>query len=122
MTGIVWSEDGKLLLEWDDGTEMIFEAIIPAPFMSEIERQERVKKAIDSKYLEGYFVEIKGRVRNKAFDKKGEKTTIKIVYRPCRSEDEAKFVISKVQELINKERGEIAEYREAKSEDGWLFE
>jgi hypothetical protein len=86
-------------------------ALIPAPFISEIERQKRIDDAIKGIWIDGYFIESQNRIKNDIFDKKSEKTTTQIVYRACKNKDEAEFILLKVIELmgIPKENTKISE-------------
>jgi hypothetical protein len=73
-----------------------FTGEVPAPMCSEIERAERVENARRGIWLDGMFIESERRVRNPAFDKRGEKTTTELKWRPCKTQDEADFVAHKV--------------------------
>ena len=102
MDNVAISEDGKLSLKYFPADPNQSWGIIPAPMMTEIAREAVVKKAMEDLWLQGYWVNIDGRVKNKAFDKGEEKTSTALSWRYCHTEDEAKFVIGKVQKLIKK--------------------
>jgi len=76
------------------------EALVPAPMMSEIEREKVINKAIDSAYMGGWFVKAQKRIRNDAFDRGKEKTTTQLSLRTCRTKDEAEMVIGKVRSIL----------------------
>jgi hypothetical protein len=79
--------------------------VIPAPDLntkSEEERLEKFDKVCEQLLLKGYFIKSKWRIRNKAFDKPGQKTTLKIVYRPCKTEDEMKIVFKKAMAILTR--------------------
>jgi len=64
------------------------DCVIPAPMMSETERQKIVKKHRLGVWARGCIIEKEWRVHNPAFDKKGEKTTTMMRIRPAMSVDE----------------------------------
>ena len=100
----------------DDGTIEIFgnpegyprfSGAIPAPDIntaSEEERQKRFDEACDALTLQGYFFVKKQRIRNTAFDKPGQKTTLSVSYRACKNENEIKEVRDLILEIIQKKR------------------
>ena len=76
---------------------------IPAPDIntsSEEERQKRFDQVCAGITLQGYFFTRKQRIRNIAFDKPGQKTTLSIRYRPCKNEKEIKEVRALVVEIL----------------------
>lgn len=70
----------------------VFTAVVPAPFTTDAERQERVEAARREIVLDGYLITRERLIRNDAFDKRGEKTTTEFVFRPARDLDEARQV------------------------------
>ncbi len=40
----------------------VFDGIIPAPLMTEIEREKLVQDAVNEKYIKGFWVEVNGRL------------------------------------------------------------
>lgn len=72
------------------------DCIIPAPMMPEIDRQKRIEGYRLGAWARGCIIEKEWRVRNPVFDKKGEKTTTMMRVRPARTDDEVKFIISKL--------------------------
>lgn len=106
MNNIVVSNGGTISIGIvEDG--MMAWADIPCPMMTEIQREEKVQKALNGLYLHGYFVEILGRRRNPVFDKKGEKSTTKIMFRPPKNEDEARFILDKIEKLLTERYGKV---------------
>lgn len=84
--------------------------VIPAPDIntsSEEEREKRFKGACDNLYLQGYFIVSKRRIRNTAFDRPGQKTSLKIVYRPCKKGKEIVQVKGEIQRIIDENRDAI---------------
>ena len=78
-------------------SEMISaECIYPAPMMTEIDRQKRLDDFRLNIYGNGCVIEKEWRVRNPVFDKRGEKTTTMFKIRPAQTEDEVKFIVSKL--------------------------
>ena len=76
------------------------ESVVPCPWCSP-ERMERVvTEAIASIHMQGYFITGTKLIRNAAFDKRGQKTTTQISFRACKTEEEAKYVLSKVKSII----------------------
>ena len=79
-------------------TELISaDCVIPAPMMSETERQKRVEQYRLGAWARGCVIEKEWRVRNPVFDKKGEKTTTMFRIRPARSADELEFIVSQLE-------------------------
>jgi len=72
------------------------DCIIPAPMMSETERQERVGKYKLGAWANGCIIEKEWRVRNPVFDKKGEKSTTMLRVRPAETKDEVEFILKKL--------------------------
>lgn len=83
------------------------ETLVPAPMVSEVAREARVEEQKESLWLEGYFITAIVRVRNPVFDKPGEKSTTKIKFRVCKTEAEAKYVLSKVKAILEREVMEV---------------
>ena len=95
-------ENWELSIAYFPGDYFEAEGLIPCPMMDEIAREVRVRKAIEGKWLAGYWCEVVGRKKNPVFDKKGEKSSVKIKWRFCHTEDEAKFIVKKVQEILKR--------------------
>lgn len=71
------------------------DCIYPCPMVNEAERQQRFEEYRLQIWQRGYVIEKEWRVRNHAFDKKGEKTTAVMRIRRARTQDEADFLMSK---------------------------
>ncbi len=99
---VTYHADGSVnvLIDKEGLPEMT--SALPAPFMDAIARDRSVAKAIDGKYLSGYFLIEQKQIRNIAFDKDGEKTTTEFRYRACKNEDEAKLVGEKIKAILEK--------------------
>ena len=72
------------------------EIVVPAPMMSEIDREKEVNVVRRNAWRGGYIITEERRVHNPAFDKRGEKSTTKIKIRPVKTQGEADFVMSKL--------------------------
>ncbi len=73
---------------------------IPAPMMSETQRQELVQKYRIGAWVRGCIIEREWRVHNPVFDKKGEKTTTVFRVRPARTDDEIEFIVSQLEKAV----------------------
>jgi hypothetical protein len=78
--------------------------IVPTVCCKPEERLKKIQNVLDSYALQGYWVSGWKWIRNPVFDKKGEKTTAEIRYRICKNQDEAKILVGKIKEIIDKER------------------
>ena len=97
-------------------TEMISaDCVIPAPMMSETDRQKRIERYRLGAWARGCIIEKEWRVHNPVFDKKDEKTTTMMRVRPAKTKDEVEFILTKLKFLApNKARGgevEAMEYQ-----------
>lgn len=81
--------DGKVSQEMIKAT-----CIFPCPGVDEAERQRRLNEHRKNVWGNGCIIESETRIHNPVFDKKGEKTTTKMVMRPARTDDEIAFIIS----------------------------
>ena len=100
----------------DDGSVEIFgtkdglleiTGVVPAPDVntkSEKERLKRFEEACDQITLQGYLIKSKRLIRNKTFDDPGQKTTLQIVYRTCRTKAEIRKVHAEWQKVWSKYR------------------
>jgi len=77
------------------------DCIIPAPGMSEVERQKRVEQCRLGVWASGCVIEKEWRVRNPVFDKRGEKTTTMMRIRPAKTHDEIEFIVSRLEANLN---------------------
>ena len=86
----------------ESGTPQIT-AVCPAPDINTkdgAERQKRFDEACNGITLQGYLITSKKLIHNQAFDKKGQKTTLQLIYRPCKNNDEIKMVHTEIMKLI----------------------
>ncbi len=77
--------------------------VIPAPDInhtSEEEREKTFKKVLDNITIEGFYIIKTQRIRNMAFDKKRQKTTLSVEYRPCKNEEEIKLVAERIRKIL----------------------
>ena len=96
----VYGDDGSLEIFGNEQGLPQATAVIPCPWADETERQKRFEDALESLVLKGYFIIETKRIRNEAFDKKNEKTTLEVKYRACKSEQEIHAVASKIKEVV----------------------
>jgi len=78
-------------------------AVVPAPDVntpSEEERVQRHNQACDALYLRGYYIVSRRRIRNTTFDRTGQKTTLKVIYRPCKNKREVEQVHREILRII----------------------
>lgn len=80
------------------------ECLIPGLDLSLTEREEQLEKAKEGAWLRGLFVDNIRRVRNTVFDKKGQKTSIKMCIRMCKNREEAEFVLGKVKKIVQNKK------------------
>lgn len=96
----------------DDGTIEVFgnesgspeiTGLVPSPDVntkSGEERQKRYDEACNGIILQGYFIVKTELIRNKAFDKPGQKTTLRVVYRPSKNKEELQMVHSNILKIM----------------------
>ena len=78
-------------------------SLLPAPMVDEAGRAAMVERARQAAALDGYHVVSCRRVRNPAFDTRGEKTTTRFVVRPCRDKREAAAVAAQIGAILGAE-------------------
>jgi hypothetical protein len=81
--------------------------VVPAPSVNckdESERQKRFESAIEGCILEGKFIVEQKRIRNTAFDKRDEKTTLQLKIRACKTPDEVNAIHDKIVEILAKRK------------------
>jgi hypothetical protein len=96
--------DGTISVKWNPENSLEYEGVIPSPDVntkSEEERKKRHSETLKNITLRGYFTESTQRIHNEAFDKKNQKTTLKVKYRSCRTEKEAAIVMEKIKRELN---------------------
>jgi len=77
-----------------------FKALVPCPWSTPLIREPEVTKAVESVYMQGYYVTGQKLIHNEAFDKCSEKTTTQLSFRVCKTKDEAEFVLGKVKAIV----------------------
>ena len=77
-----------------------FEALVPCPWSTPLTREPEVTEAIESVYMQGYYLVGTRLIHNEAFDKRGEKTTTQLSFRICKTNDEAEYVLAKVKAIV----------------------
>jgi hypothetical protein len=66
-------------------------AVCPAPDVNTKDgaaRQKKYDEACDGITLQGYLIVEKKMIRNEVFDDPGQKTTLQVRYRPCKTKSE----------------------------------
>lgn len=110
---VTYYDDGYMEIFGNEDGMPVIEGVLPAPDVntsSEEERERRHQEGIDGLILNGYFIESARRVRNKTFDGPGQKTTLKVRYRPCKNEGEIRVVKDKITRILRqKAKGELEE-------------
>lgn len=99
---VEYSADGAITIFGNREGSPRFTGAIPAPDINTKTLEARLKRykdACDDLTLQGYFIISRRLVCNTAFDKRGQKTTMKVIYRPCKNEDEAKKVKKEICEI-----------------------
>lgn len=64
------------------------------------QRLLEVDNILNSYAIRGLFIDELKWIRNEAFDKRGEKTTIQIKFRICKNEDEARMIGGKIKNIV----------------------
>lgn len=77
-----------------------FEALVPCPWSTPLTREPEVTEAIESVYMQGYYLVGTKLIHNEAFDKPHEKTTTQLSCRVCKTKDEAEYVLAKVKAIV----------------------
>ena len=77
-------------------------AIAPLINYKPEQRLLEVDNILNSYAMRGLFIDELKWIRNEAFDRKGEKTTIQIKFRLCKNEDEATMIAGKIKDIIEK--------------------
>jgi hypothetical protein len=102
----------------DDGTVEIFgnreglpeiTGVVPAPDVNTKSEQDRRKQhndALEQIILMGYYIKSTKLIRNEAFDDPGQRTTLQIVYRPCKNEEETNELFKKFQKIMDRKTQE----------------
>lgn len=78
-------------------------AVVPAPDINHKTEKDREKTHTDACngiILQGYYIVSKRLIRNETFDKKGQKTTLKLIYRPCRTPKEMMEVRDSIMKIF----------------------
>lgn len=75
-------------------------SILPGPAKSETDREQMIEAVSRAAWSNGLWVESVVRVRNPVFDKRDEKGSVKMKFRPCKTEVESKFVLLKIMEIL----------------------
>lgn len=98
-----YHDDGTIEVFGNDEGYPRYTGVCPAPDVNTkdgVERQKRYDEAINGITLQGYFITDQKLIKNAVFDKKGQKTTLEIKYRPCMNKSEIELVYSKILHLL----------------------
>lgn len=96
-------DDGSIEVFGNEEGYPRFSGVIPAPDLntpSEEERQKIFDRACAGITTQGYFFVKKQRVRNTAFDRKDQKTTLSVRYRACKNKKEIEEVHGLIVEIL----------------------
>ena len=81
--------------------------IFPTIIFKQENRLREVLNMLDSYALRGYWVDGWKWIKNQAFDRKGEKTSVEVRFRVCKTRDEALVLVERIKEIVNNLGGEI---------------
>ena len=96
-------KDGMIEIFGNESGSPSVTAVCPAPDINTKngeERQKRHDEACNGITLQGYLITSRKLIHNKAFDKRGQKTTLQVKYRPCKNKDEIQMVHSEIIKII----------------------
>jgi hypothetical protein len=108
---VKYHEDGIIEVFGNESGTPIITGVVPAPDINTkdgVERQKRYDEATNGITLQGYFIISQKLIRNEGFDKKGQKTTLKLSYRPCKNKQEIEQIYLKILKILGKEIGEYS--------------
>lgn len=120
------NRDGKMKIGNADytGNELILHGnpnglpsvvgIIPCPFGDELERGIVFDKHLKAIIIRGYVILETKRVKNQAFDKNNNKTSLRVKYRSCKNAEEIHQVAKEISIILKSfDLNELAEYKVA---------
>lgn len=113
---IVVTEDGLQVRLFHRGKEPHLTLVVPVPMIDEIERECRVARARDQIHLQGLWIDSVRRVRNDVFDRSGEKSTTQFKVRGCCTDNEARYVLMRVSQLLGIKSELVSNYESKKDE------
>lgn len=94
---VEYSEDCRTFtVHGNDAGLPQYDGIIPAPYKSEAEREAIWNEACASIIAHGFLLLSARPCRNEVCDKKGERTSLRVKYRACRTEEEMREVGEKI--------------------------
>lgn len=105
----IYHDDGSIEILGNKEGYPRMSGVIPAPDINTKSEQERKyihDGACDQITIQGYLIVTKKLIRNTAFDRHDQKTTLKVYYRPCRNKTEMEQVHSDILKIIEKRRNE----------------
>lgn len=73
--------------------------ILPIPMISELKREKMIEEQKQCIWLHGCVITNTRRVKNPAFDKHDERTSTTFQFRPCKTKDEAEYVLDKIKQI-----------------------
>lgn len=100
-----YREDGSITLYGSRDGYPRFTAVVPSPDIntrSPEDRERRHADACDMLALQGYYITSQKYIRNPAFDELDQKTTLEVMYRPCKDEGEMRVVKERILKILDR--------------------
>ena len=104
-----YTDDGGFEIFGNDTGYPRMKAVIPAPDINTPDAEERIRRhqeGVDGIVLQGYLVTKRQLIRNQAFDRKDQKTTLSLAFRPCMSKQEIEVVALQIKEILKRKVSE----------------
>ena len=98
-----YHDDGTIEIFGNEDGFPIITAVCPAPDVNTKtggERQKLFDEAMNGITLQGYFITEQKMIKNIAFDRPGQKTTLQVKYRACRNKSEIESVHRKIIKIL----------------------
>jgi len=100
MNDFVLQPDGSVAIPISKDGLPAATAITPLITYKPEQRLLEVDNILNSYAMRGLFIDELKWIRNEAFDRKGEKTTIQIKFRLCKNVDEATMISGKIKNIV----------------------
>lgn len=100
-----YGADGSITLYGSRDGYPRFTAVVPSPDINARTPEDREKthaEACDMLVLQGYYITSQKYIRNPAFDGPGQKTTLEVMYRPCKDEGEMRVVKDRILKILDR--------------------
>ena len=100
-----YGADGSITLYGSRDGYPQFTGVVPSPDINTRTPEDREKRhadACDMLALQGYYIASQKYIRNPAFDEPGQKTTLEVMYRPCKDEGEMRVVKERILKVLDR--------------------